>query len=1253
MRKYTVLLVVLNFVAYAAQSYSQVQIKKRIIDGGFKNVHTVLAVDVDKDGRKDIVAGSLRSGLRWYKNSGNGNFSRRNISNFQGSRIYAEDVDVDGDVDVIAASPVVNELTWWENNGSQSFSKHLLEKKATTLPGGFESVFAKDLNGDGRPEILSTDWLFDEIAWWENKGKKKFSKHILDGNFVNAHAVHVADFNRDGNFDIIGSNAKETVIWLNNGNGGLSRRTIDKQNTVLTLWAGDIDGDGDLDITRMANAQNNQERILDWLENGGGGGFRKHIIHVAKGASSLVAGVVNAIHGDVDGDRHTDIVTAGLLNGEVNLWKNNGNENFTKIQIDQNLGRPLGVATLDFDKDGDDDIFVAVEKDNDVILYEVLGSGKVSPTLTVLAPNGGERWTNNTSQSIRWKSTGSINQVRLEYSSDNGQSWTEITASTPNDGEHNWSLPAVESNTCLIRISDAADGNPTDRSDAVFSIVEQAQGITLASPNGGERWLANSRQPIRWNSEGVIANVKLEFSSNNGNAWAEITASTPNDGEYDWLLPTAESNTCLIRVSDAADGNPTDGSDAVFSIITQSITLTSPNGGERWLANRIQDIRWNSEGVIANVKLEFSSNNGNSWIEIAASTSNYGQFSWRAPDTISDSCLVRVSAEANGVALADTSDNNFSILNEITSIVIDDGDPGYQELKTNWNKLSVKGAYDGDLRYIYMSSGAAEWRFELPSLGRYEVSVFFGRFRFGGLKDAIYRVIHAKGHSDFNFNQDDEDLTHRWQVLGEFEFNSSPAIVRIRMGEDGPIVADAVRLQGISGGGGPQPNPKSLRVVQPNGGEQWLGGSAQEIRWTSQGGITNIKLEYSLNNGQNWTGIIASTPNDSSYDWTVPDSPSQNCLIRVSDATNGVLDVSDDVFSIESLVSEGLTVTSPNGGERWTMNSTQNILWTSVGATANVELEYSLDNGSNWIVIIASTPNDGEYSWTVPDNPSTGCLIRVSDAENGTPSDRSEKTFSIVDADLSAIILDNLDPGYKELSGRWSSNKGRNAYGGGLRYSYAISALAEWQVNLPASGVYEVSIYFGYFQFGGFKDAVYSVLHSAGKAEFHFDQNDLGLAGTWNTLAEFEFTGSPVVIQISTGTDGPIVADAVRLRRIENPGILPKNSNFVDYSENGALDEEPGKIPTRYSLFQNYPNPFNLETQIGFAVPESDRICLDIYNLRGELVRTLLDAELVPGEHQVIWNGKNNMGMEVTSGIYTYFLRTKNWQDSKRLLLIK
>jgi hypothetical protein len=84
-------------------------------------------------------------------------------------------------------------------------------------------------------------------------------------------------------------------------------------------------------------------------------------------------------------------------------------------------------------------------------------------------------------------------------------------------------------------------------------------------------------------------------------------------------------------------------------------------------------------------------------------------------------------------------------------------------------------------------------------------------------------------------------------------------------------------------------------------------------------------------------------------------------------------------------------------------------------------------------------------------------------------------------------------------------------------------------------------------------------------------------------------------------------------------------------------------LPNTFSLFQNYPNPFNPSTTISFEVTETfsinEKISLTVYDIRGRRVRTLIDSDLEPGSHKIHWNGQNDRGQSVASGIYMYTLK--------------
>ena len=92
---------------------------------------------------------------------------------------------------------------------------------------------------------------------------------------------------------------------------------------------------------------------------------------------------------------------------------------------------------------------------------------------------------------------------------------------------------------------------------------------------------------------------------------------------------------------------------------------------------------------------------------------------------------------------------------------------------------------------------------------------------------------------------------------------------------------------------------------------------------------------------------------------------------------------------------------------------------------------------------------------------------------------------------------------------------------------------------------------------------------------------------------------------------------------------------------------------SNYNLLQNYPNPFNPETIIEYQVPERGRVELNIYNMLGQKIRTLVNDVMPAGTYQVLWNGKDDYGNQVATGVYLYQLRGKNALITKKMMLIK
>jgi len=120
-----------------------------------------------------------------------------------------------------------------------------------------------------------------------------------------------------------------------------------------------------------------------------------------------------------------------------------------------------------------------------------------------------------------------------------------------------------------------------------------------------------------------------------------------------------------------------------------------------------------------------------------------------------------------------------------------------------------------------------------------------------------------------------------------------------------------------------------------------------------------------------------------------------------------------------------------------------------------------------------------------------------------------------------------------------------------------------------------------------------------------------------------------------TGTDGLPLGD---LRYYDDPTSV----------------EEERAFPVEFKLEQNYPNPFNPSTTINFALPKQAQVTLEVYNMLGQRVATLVAGEeLTVGNHNVVWNGRNQTGNPVASGVYIYRIQAGDFTDMKKMMFLK
>src|SRR5256712_7876842 len=287
---------------------------------------------------------------------------------------------------------------------------------------------------------------------------------------------------------------------------------------------------------------------------------------------------------------------------------------------------------------------------------------RIKGSLALTAPVGGEVWAVGASHTITWTTAGTLADVKLEYSTDGGVTYPNvITASTPAANlSYAWTVPDAISTTVKVRININSDSTVTSTSPANFKI---RGALALTAPNGGETWVVGDSRTITWTKAGTLADVKLEYSTDGGVTYPNvITASTPAANlSYAWTVPDAISTTVKVRITLNADATVTAASNATFTI-KGSLTLTSPNTGEIWIAGSTQNITWTKTGSIANVKLEYSTDGGTTYPNLITSSTSaaVGTYAWTIPDLASSNVKVRVTNTADST-VSDDSNTAFTI----------------------------------------------------------------------------------------------------------------------------------------------------------------------------------------------------------------------------------------------------------------------------------------------------------------------------------------------------------------------------------------------------------------------------------------------------------------------------------------------------------------------------------------------------------------------------------------------------------------
>lgn len=393
-----------------------------------------------------------------------------------------------------------------------------------------------------------------------------------------------------------------------------------------------------------------------------------------------------------------------------------------------------------------------------------------------------------------------------------------------------------------------------------------------------------------------------------------------------------------------------------------------------------------------------------------------------------------------------------------------------------------------------------------------------------------------------------------------------------------------------------------ITLISPNGGETWTPGYSHHITWSwSVNETGNVMIDLWRNTTQ--VAVIASsTPiNDGQIYWTSPITitPGSNYFVQIRSLNNtSVYDVSDAQFTFGPAPT--ITVVSPNGGETWNTGGTYPITWNSTNLTGNLNITVLIGTSGNYSTLSTGTAaSAGVYNWTIPNTllpGSNNFKVRIYSLTVPAVRDTSNNFFSIIQP----INITSPAGGEVWLTGSthvitWTAT---NITGS------ALIELYQGTNSTPTSTI------------------VSSTVMSYGNRVWTIPTN---ITPANNYKIKISSLSSPTIYDYSV---------------------------YFTISNEVAIDD-PLVTPLVTALEEVFPNPFKKDTTIKYSVKETGNLSLEIYDVKGRLVRRLINSKSASGTFSTIWNGTDESGNQLSNGIYYLQMKTGTYQTTRKLVLLR
>ena len=906
----------------------------------------------------------------------------------------------------------------------------------------------------------------------------------------------------------------------------------------------------------------------------------------------------------------------------------------------------------------------------------------IPPSISILSPIPAGKYGTKDTIDVDWEASDNLSLLwnKIYFSYGNGYPFElvdSLSASTHSYGLH---VPdSVVSSSCkvIVRVGDLRQNTSSDTSET-FTIYDNTNpSVHAVQPTTGFSIPEYNRLTVQWTATDNIAmDSVLIIYTNEPGVDLQFMGKVPADSsQLTFNIPAGITDQAMIYLH----GWDTSGNDTLVHSPNFSVTDNTPpdsvfiDSVANCYMNDMYQIKWRSVDNSGSFRSHhiFTSSDNSAFTLIDSVGGSEFIYNWLVPNVLSDDYRIKITSFDNvGLSRSDTS-NVFSILDGIPpeiTVLTPDNDfaiPEYMPLTVTWTATD-NIAMDSVL-IIYTNEPGVDLQF----MGK--VPADSSQFTFNipaGITDQAMIYLHG------------------WDTSGNDTLVHSSYFT----------VTDNT--------------PPEVALLTELQGSEFAIGSMIEIEWiaTDNVEVTTIDLLYSTDLSSGWKVISIGEENDGKYQWLIPNDPSDQCRLKVvaHDAIGIAEAINGDPFSI--VIEYPCLVSAPS------IISQRDSIWLQFNQALdtdkfpdglsiissvieNPEVQLMFDNNNRSValycentfvsadtLLIVLTADqvtnvfgyglDGNHSSTFEgapaDNDTVEVIVRYSADFDANDQVNWDDLVILSDAwygrdyryELGPVLG---DPPHFQITPdslfniedamtfarmwNWQSALGKRTIT--MPQMIVGSDIVTEQIgntvvvhSLPVMGKRVVVQYDSKQMTVRRKEAklskpsemtfkLYAECPDSGRVEFisySFDQNPVN---------------DPVSFTINSKERYPIDVK-IGFEGINAGGELVQSSVSI-------VQFQP--VPDKYELYPNYPNPFNSSTVIEYAIPEKSNVSIEIYDLRGYKVRSLVDSPHEAHYYRRLWDAKDDNGRLVASGLY--FMRivavgeTRTFTKTKKMMMIR